>query len=112
MLDKLLRTDEVAEILDIPAERVATMARQGLLPAVRCGRSWRFAPSRLRQWMEWGGAGGWKRPSPVRTGLELAIHWRPEPPVQNRLHADRIAGCGSLRQLPVERVNVFDCNRP
>jgi len=47
MTDKLLRTDEVAVILDIPAERVATMAREGLLPGIRCGRSWRFAPSRL-----------------------------------------------------------------
>jgi excisionase family DNA binding protein len=61
MHDKLLRTDEVAVILDIPADRVATMAREGLLPAIRCGRSWRFAPSRLRKWMESGGAGGWKR---------------------------------------------------
>jgi excisionase family DNA binding protein len=61
MHDKLLRTDEVAVILDIPADRVATMAREGLLPAIRCGRSWRFAPARLRKWMESGGAGGWKR---------------------------------------------------
>src|SRR5580658_1065519 len=63
MPDKLLRTDEVAVILDIPADRVATMAREGLLPAIRCGRSWRFAPSRLTEWMESGGAGGWKRSS-------------------------------------------------
>jgi excisionase family DNA binding protein len=60
---KLLRTDEVAAILDISAERVATMAREGLLPAVRCGRTWRFGPSRLYRWMESGGAGGWRRSS-------------------------------------------------
>jgi excisionase family DNA binding protein len=45
MHDKLLRTDEVAVILDITADRVATMARERLLPAIRCGRSWRFAPA-------------------------------------------------------------------
>lgn len=69
MPDKLLRTDEVAVILDVLPDRVATMAREGLIPAIRCGRSWRFSPSRLREWMESGGAGGWKRlRSKVRSG--------------------------------------------
>jgi excisionase family DNA binding protein len=66
MPEKLLRTDEVAVFLDIPADRVAAMAREGLLPAIRCGRSWRFAPTRLQEWMELGGAGGWKRLSDLR----------------------------------------------
>ena len=60
---KLLRADEVAVILDIPVDRVAAMAREGLLPAIRCGRTWRFSLSRLNEWMESGGAGGWKRSS-------------------------------------------------
>jgi excisionase family DNA binding protein len=48
-------------ITNVWVDRVATMAREKLLPAIRCGRSWRFAPAQLRKWMESGGAGGWKR---------------------------------------------------
>ena len=63
----------MATILDVPPDRVATMAREGLLPAIRCGRSWRFAPSRLMKWMEAGGAGGWKRStSPLGTARPSA----------------------------------------
>ncbi len=61
MLRKLLRTDEIAAVLDVPAERVARMAREGLLPAIRCGRTWRFSPEKVQEWMQTGGAGGWKR---------------------------------------------------
>jgi len=71
MHGKLLRTDEVAVILDVPSDRVATMAREGLLPAIRCGRSWRFAPTRLWEWMESGGAGGWKRSSQLAKQPEI-----------------------------------------
>jgi hypothetical protein len=57
MLRKLLRTDEVATILDISADRVTLMAREGDLPAVRC-RTWRFCPEQIRSWVIAGGAGG------------------------------------------------------
>jgi hypothetical protein len=55
-------------ITNVWVDRVATMAREKLSPPIRCGRSWRFAPSRLREWMESGGAGGWKRASQANRG--------------------------------------------
>ncbi len=63
MFEKLLRTDEVAAVLDVPVNRVTTLAREGMLPAVRCGRVWRFPPSQLREWIDSGGAGSWKKPT-------------------------------------------------
>lgn len=63
MLRKLLRTDEVAALLDVPSDRVTRMAREGQLPAIRCGRTWRFSLEQVNTWIEAGGAGGWKRPS-------------------------------------------------
>ena len=67
MFEKLMRTDEVGVVLDIPTDRVARMARQGQLPAIRCGRTWRFAREALDAWMSSGGAGGWKRVTPTET---------------------------------------------
>ena len=63
MLQKLLRTDEVAALLDVSSDRVTRMAREGLLPAIRCGRTWRFSPEQVEEWMRLGGAGEWRRPS-------------------------------------------------
>jgi excisionase family DNA binding protein len=68
MLRKLLRTDEVAALLDVPADRVTRMARDGQLPAIRCGRTWRFSYEQVNAWMEAGGAGGWKRDFPTDRG--------------------------------------------
>ena len=65
MLEKLMRTDEVAALLDVPTDRVTSMARLGLLPAIRCGRTWRFAQAALNAWMESGGAGRWSRGCPT-----------------------------------------------
>jgi excisionase family DNA binding protein len=97
MPDKLLRTEQVAVLLDIPTDRVASMAREGLLPAIRCGRTWRFAPFRLTEWMDSGGAGGWKRSghttlprSTARTGTNstVARDSRPLAPTRTRTQHD------------------------
>jgi len=61
MQTKLFRTDEVAKLLDVPVDRITRMARAGELPAVRCGRTWRFCPDQIRAWIETGGGGAWKR---------------------------------------------------
>jgi len=68
MLRKLLRTDEVAIFFDIPSDRVTRMAREGQLPAIRCGRTWRFSGDQINAWMKAGGAGGWKRGSETERG--------------------------------------------
>lgn len=53
---RLLNTKEVAEILQISAQRVYELTRQGILPNVRIGaRQIRFDEARLLQWIESGG---------------------------------------------------------
>ncbi|MGA2713571.1 MAG: hypothetical protein ABSG41_10740 [Bryobacteraceae bacterium] len=47
------------------------MAREGLLPAIRCGRTWRFSPDQVNTWMQGGGAGGWKRQSQIDRGPRI-----------------------------------------
>lgn len=31
------------------------------MPAIRCGRQFRYDPERLAEWARGGGAGGWRR---------------------------------------------------
>jgi excisionase family DNA binding protein len=68
MLRKLLRSDEVATLLDVSLDRVTALAREGHIPAIRCGRAWRFCPEQIDRWILAGGAGGWKRESQVERG--------------------------------------------
>jgi excisionase family DNA binding protein len=53
--EPLLAADAVAEWLSVPRLRVYEMARTGELPAVRLGRSIRFDPARVREWIDEGG---------------------------------------------------------
>lgn len=55
-MERLLRAQEVAEILDVDRFRVYESARHGVLPHVRMGRQVRFDPQVLRAWIEAGGA--------------------------------------------------------
>ncbi len=60
---KLLRAEQVAEILDISKARVYELIRDGILPSVRLGRQVRVADSILEEWIEEGGqalSGGWR----------------------------------------------------
>lgn len=59
--EKLLRVKRVAELLDVTPEHVYRMVQDGLLPAIRVGRQWRFSENRLLNWMQQGGAGDWRR---------------------------------------------------
>ena len=53
---KLLRSEEVAETLGVSVHRVQKLIREGLLPAVRLGRSIRVSPEALKAWIDNGGA--------------------------------------------------------
>ena len=64
MAEKLMNSNEVAEILFISNERVYALAREGILPCVRLGRQLRFSPGKISQFIENGGKalpGGWRR---------------------------------------------------
>lgn len=64
MSTKLLKLSEVAEMLDVTYDRVAQMAREGILPVVRLGRQVRVNPNTLQSWIENGGQalpGGWRK---------------------------------------------------
>jgi excisionase family DNA binding protein len=60
MKKKLLRPESVADLLDVPKDRIYKLAQSGLIPAIRVGRTWRFDAVKLAEWMDSGGAGGWK----------------------------------------------------
>ncbi|MFQ6583346.1 helix-turn-helix domain-containing protein [Priestia megaterium] len=63
MNKKLLRTAEVANILNVTEARVYSMAREGFLPVVKLGRHVRVDQDKLNEWIENGGhtlPGGWK----------------------------------------------------
>lgn len=51
----LLTVPEVALVLQATERRVKRMAREGRLPSVRLGRSFRFDPAALRGWIAAGG---------------------------------------------------------
>jgi excisionase family DNA binding protein len=44
---KLLKPEEVADILSVPVGWVRANAREGTLPAIKLGRYWRFSPSAI-----------------------------------------------------------------
>lgn len=53
---RMLRVTDVAELLDLPERRVYILAREGVLPHVRLGRSIRFNEAALLAWLEAGGS--------------------------------------------------------
>jgi len=64
MSTKLLKLSEVAETLDVTYDRIAQMAREGILPGVRLGRQIRVNPDTLQSWIDNGGQalpGGWRK---------------------------------------------------
>jgi len=48
---RLLKADEVAEVLQVPKPRVYELARQQVLPAVRIGRQIRFRQEAIEMWL-------------------------------------------------------------
>ena len=64
MADKLLKSTEVAELLDVKPERVFALAREGILPSVRLGRQLRFSNEAIVEFIKNGGKsfpGGWRK---------------------------------------------------
>lgn len=61
---RLIDANELAERHGLHAERWRELARQNLVPHVRLGRTLRFDPERVAQWIDAGGQalpGGWRR---------------------------------------------------
>jgi excisionase family DNA binding protein len=47
----VLTVSEVAELLRLPRSTVYDLARRGLLPGHRVGRSWRFIRPEIEAWL-------------------------------------------------------------
>lgn len=47
--DEVMTAREVAELLRLPTSTVYELARKGVLPASRLGRTWRFLRPRLEE---------------------------------------------------------------
>jgi putative molybdopterin biosynthesis protein len=64
----MLTASEVAARFKVTGQRVHELARLGLLPSVRLGRSVRFDPAVIEEWIRNGGRaypGGWRRDAVV-----------------------------------------------
>ena len=63
---EILNVDEVAARYGTSRQRVYTLARENLIPAIRMGRLVRFSVRQLLEWEEQGGKaldGGWRKES-------------------------------------------------
>ena len=56
MATDILTAKEAAEYLKLSVETVKAKAREGLMPAAKIGREWRFSRRQLLEWIEEGGA--------------------------------------------------------
>jgi excisionase family DNA binding protein len=52
--ERLLGSDEAADLLNIHPKTLQRMARNGIIPAIRIGRLWRFRASDLDNWVSSG----------------------------------------------------------
>lgn len=48
----VLKSDEVAELLDISPLTVRDWAKKGKIPARKIGREWRFSKAAILKWLE------------------------------------------------------------
>ena len=55
MTEDLLTVNEAAELLKISPEILRRHARNGLIPAHKSGRTWRFSRRELEDWLHSGG---------------------------------------------------------
>ncbi len=63
-MSKLLKADEVAEMLEVSEDRVYQLVRENILPHVRLGRQVRFSTDALTNFIASGGKtwpGGWRK---------------------------------------------------
>jgi hypothetical protein len=67
----LIRAKQVQKLLALGSvQRVYALAREGIIPSIRLGRSIRFDPAQIAAFIANGGKalngpGGWRRPAPV-----------------------------------------------
>ena len=47
--DEVLTVSEVADLLHLPVSTVYDLARRGVIPACRLGRTWRFVRPRIEE---------------------------------------------------------------
>jgi excisionase family DNA binding protein len=47
----VLTVEQAAELLQVDADTVSTLAREGTLPGRKVGREWRFARAALLRWL-------------------------------------------------------------
>ena len=50
--EHLWTVEDVAAYLQVKAETVRKLSRQGTIPGFQVGRLWRYTPERIRQWIE------------------------------------------------------------
>ena len=50
--EHLWTVEDVATYLQVKPETVRELSRQGIIPGFQVGRLWRYAPERIRQWIE------------------------------------------------------------
>ncbi len=62
-MGRLLKVSEVSDLLSISEDRVYTLTREKILPSVRLGRTVRFSPEAIEQFIENGG-----KPLPEESG--------------------------------------------
>ncbi|MGO9011855.1 MAG: excisionase family DNA-binding protein [Bryobacteraceae bacterium] len=68
----LLRISSVSRRLGISESCTRRLIQDGLIPSVRVGRQIRVNERTLNQWMNSGGAGGWKRDTRSSVGEDAA----------------------------------------
>ena len=63
-MTELLRAGRAAKKLDVSVDRLYSLTREGVVPAVSLGRMLRWSESQLNEFIESGGKrfeGGWKK---------------------------------------------------
>lgn len=57
MTQKLLKAEKVAEILDVPKQRIYELTRERKIPFIQVGdRQYRYSETAIFQWIENGGS--------------------------------------------------------
>jgi excisionase family DNA binding protein len=52
LIDRLLKVPEVARWWQLSDQIIKRMAKQGKIPAIRVGKSWRFSREELTKWLD------------------------------------------------------------
>jgi excisionase family DNA binding protein len=50
--DLLWNEDDLSAAIGVSVKRVQELARQGIIPAFKLGRNWRFDPDAIRTWIK------------------------------------------------------------